>query len=213
MKTVKTSLKQQDTYVYIDVSNIRLACLKTLDFRLDFVKLLAYFKQKYPNLKSVRYYEGIAKGDEKKRERFSYLEDLGYEVCPLERKSYTAESTEPVPVKCPACGHSWVHSHSKKHRLMKSNVDVYLTSDMLVTAAKATQPTRLILVSCDGDYAEAIKNIITLNKNISVAVLATPFVKDPRKNTVSARLKALYKDVPLTRYMIHDITDILQYLK
>lgn len=44
----KIACKNQDTYIYIDVSNIRSACLKTLGFMVDFAKLFDYFKEKYP---------------------------------------------------------------------------------------------------------------------------------------------------------------------
>lgn len=202
----KIARKNQDTYVYIDVSNIRWACQKTLDFRIDFVRLLDYFKQKYPNLKEVRYYEGMASGDAKKQRMFNFLKRKGYIICSLKRKSYNTTETEERDVKCPECGHEWTAEFTREHKAMKSNVDVYLASDMIAQVATTDRPTRLILVSCDGDYAEAIKVAIQLNENISVAVLATPPVKDITKNTLSVRLKALRSQTE--HYKLQNIDDI-----
>lgn len=213
MRTNKIALKNRDTYVYIDVSNIRSACYKTLDFRLDFVKLLSYFKNKYPNLKDVRYYEGIAQNDKEKRRMFNFLERKGYTICSLERKAYNSTEIEEREVKCPGCGNKWVTKIVREHRMMKSNVDVYLASDMMVQASQAERPTRLILVSCDGDYAEAIRNMISFNPNVYVAVLATPYVKNMAKNTFSVRLRRLNNEFEPPRYVIHDITDVISLVK
>lgn len=209
----KTALKNRDTYVYIDVSNIRSACYKTLDFRLDFVRLLNYFKKKYPNLRDVRYYEGIAKDDKKKQKMFNFLKRKGYTVCPLERKAYNSTEIEEYGVKCPKCGNEWTEKTVKEHKTMKSNVDVYLASDMMMQTSQAERPTRLILVSCDGDYAEAIRNMMSLNPNVYVAVLATPYVKDMAKNTLSVRLRKLNNEFEPPRYMIHDIADIMPLIE
>ncbi len=190
---------------------MRLACQKTLGKRIDFVKLLDYFKQKYTNLADVRYYEGIAKGDEKKRRMFNFLKRKGYTICDLERKSYNSVEVEEKDVKCPKCGNEWTAEFTKEHKAMKSNVDVYLASDMVAQASIVNQPTRLILVSCDGDYAEAVKRAIELNDNVSISVLATPPTKDIRKNTLSVRLKDLRGKVP--RYHLHNIADIMPFIK
>lgn len=88
MGSDKISQRRLDVYVFVDVSNIRMACQKTLGFHLDFVRLMEYFRERRPNLKDVRYYEGIAKGDEKKQKMFQFLEKRGYVICPLVRKSY-----------------------------------------------------------------------------------------------------------------------------
>lgn len=209
----KTARKRQDTYIYIDVSNIRSCCIKTSGFLIDFVKLLDYFKRRYPNLKEVRYYEGVAKGDKKKQEMFKFLEKKGYTICSLERKSYTLTETKAVEIKCPKCENEWTAEITEEHLTMKSNVDVYLASDIMMRASVADHPTRVILVSCDGDYAEMIKNALSLNNNISVSVLGTPPVRDIKKNTFSVRLKALRGELPKSRYKLHNIDDIRSVIK
>lgn len=209
-KVNKTLRKYQDTYIYIDVSNIRSACLKTLGFRIDFVRLLDYFKQKYPNLREVRYYEGIATNDTKRRRMFNFLERKGYTICALKRKSYNFVEVEKQNMKCPRCGYGWNAESAKERKMMKSNVDVYLASDMLVRASVTNCPVRLILVSCDGDYAEAIRNMLNLNENVSVSVLATPKTKELGKNTLSVRLKDLLNELPRDRYSLNYVDAIKQ---
>ncbi len=209
----KIARKNQDTYVYIDVSNIRSSCLKTLDFLINFTKLMDYLKQKYPNLKEVRYYEGIAANDQKKLRMFKFLKRKGYTICSLERKSYSSIEIEEKDVKCPKCNHKWTTKFTKEHKSLKSNVDVYLASDMIAQASITTQPTRLILISCDGDYTEAIKTAINLNNHISIAVLATPPVRNMAKNTLSIRLKNLLNELPKEKYSLNYISAIQEKIK
>lgn len=114
-------------------------------------------------------------------------------------------------MKCPKCNNEWTAKFTHERKALKSNVDVYLASDMIARASIANHPTRLILVSCDGDYAEAIKTAINLNKNISIAVLATPKVKDLNKNALSVRLRQLAAQI--SRYILQDITSIQNYIE
>lgn len=205
----KNPLQHLDTYIFIDVSNIRWACLKTLNLWLEFSELADYFKQKYPNLKDLRYYEGIAVGDTAKQRTFGYLTHKGYTICPLERKSYTSTEVEEREVKCPKCGNEWVAEFSRERKAMKSNVDVYLASELLGVAYLATKPIHIVLVSCDGDYAEMIKCALK-NPNVTVSVLATPPVRDFTKNTLSVRLRQVFVDYPMTteRYHLQSISPL-----
>ena len=205
----KNPLHDLDTYVFVDVSNIRWACLKTLDLWLEFSELADYFKRKYHSLKDLRYYEGIAIDDEKKKRTFDYLVRKGYTICPLERKSYTSTEAEEREVKCPKCGNEWVAKFSRERKAMKSNVDVYLASDLVRLATLADHPIHIVLVSCDGDYAEMIKNALN-NPNVIISVLATPPVRDWTKNTLSTRLRQIFLDYPTStrRYHIHNIGNL-----
>lgn len=207
----EVTLKDQDTYIYIDVSNIRWACQKTLGFRIDFVRLLEYFRQKYPNLKDVRYYEGIAIGDTKKRRMFNFLEYRGYTICALERKTYNSMEIDRQDVEYPKCGTRWTTESVRRRKAMKSNVDVYLATELLAIAHRVSNPTHIILVSCDGDYAEMIKNALE-NENVSISVLATPPAKTTKKNTLSVRLRALRKDKNALRYQLTNIAGIAELI-
>lgn len=209
---VGNRLVNRDTYAFIDVSNIRAACLKTLGFRVDFKKLLVYLREKYPNLKDVRYYEGIAKGDVRKHARFRHLESCGYTICPLERKSYITTESEAFNVECSECGHKWVQKVVRERRVMKSNVDVYLATELLAVANDAKTLTHIILLSCDGDYAEMIKSAISRNENVSVSVLATPPVEDVTRNTLSVSLRRLRNELS-SRYQLTNIASIIDLIR
>lgn len=193
-----------DTYVFIDVSNIRAACVRTLGFNIDFFKLLDYLRKKYPKLKNVYYYEGISSGDKRKRAEFSKLAKAGYEVKSLERKVYVEPPVyrEVVCKKCKAMRRVQV---LKKATKMKSNVDVYLATDLLRLAYLARKKTHIILVSCDGDYAEMIKSALETNPRITISVLGTPAVKSG-KNTFSMRLQEMRGKVP--NFHIRNIQNI-----
>lgn len=205
----RKNLSDFDTYVFIDASNIRATCLKTLGLKIDFKKMADYFRKKYPQLKEIRYYEGIAKGDAEKEQVFRRLEKVGYKVCSLSRKAYLSPAVY-KNVRCRKCGNVWKTQLMKKTMTMKSNVDVYLATELLDRAYSARRRTHLILVSCDGDYAEMIRNAVLRNKKVSVSVLATPPSKNIKKNTLSIRLRELFNEIP--RYELRDISDIRDYV-
>lgn len=160
----------------------------------------------------MRYYEGIARGDARKRARFEHLKDCGYTVCPLERKSYVTIENEAFDVKCPECEHEWVEEIRKERRVMKSNVDAYLATELLAVANDVKFPIHVVLVSCDGDYAEMIRSAISRNENVSVSVLATPPVRDASKNTLSVSLRRLRNELPL-RYQLTNIATIVDKIR
>lgn len=207
-----------DTYVFIDVSNIRAACVRTLGFNIDFIKLIGYLRRKYPKLKNVYYYEGIANGDTKKQAEFDRLEAVGYSICALERKAY---ANPPIykEVKCRNCKATRRVQVLKKVTKLKSNVDVYLATDLLKLAYLTKKPVRIILMSCDGDYAEMIRSAIETNPKVRIDVLATPVVHNVAKsggtsdgkNTCSTRLQKMRGK--LKNFSMLDIGMIEDYIK
>lgn len=210
-KSTKKPLSHQDTYVFIDASNIRSACLKTLGVKIDFFRLYDYFEHKYPNLKEVRYYEGIARDDVKKRATFASLEKKGYIVCGLERKSYISSDIYDLKLTCPKCKYSWDRKFARRNKTLKSNVDVYLATDLLSRAYEADKALHIVLVSCDGDYAEMIESAILKNAKLSISVLATPPAHDFKRNSLSVRLRQLCRKLP--RYQLTNIADILLHIR
>lgn len=205
MKQSGGKITDLPTYVLIDVSNIRSSCLKTCDFKIDFTKLYDYLKRKYPKLQDIRYYEGVAKGDKRKITEFKKLEKLGYTIKSLSRKSYINKAVI-KNIECKECHHKNRVKVLPQTKKLKSNVDVYLATELLKIAFSAKKPTHIILFSCDGDYAEAIK-AATENPNIKVTVVATPSIKDIDKNTLSTRLKELRRYIP-NQYKLYNIEDI-----
>ncbi len=214
------SLAELDTYIFVDASNIRSACLKTLGWRLDFGKLAWHFTNKYRHLQEMRYYEGIAQDDWKKRKTFRKLKEVGYKICSLKRKSYTDELIMEDDVACDSCGASQSVVLTKEVTKLKSNVDVYLASELLKTAFLAKRPVHIILVACDGDYAEMIKCALSVNRNVCITVIATPVVplitlpngKTKNINSCSTRLQAL-KGKKNPRFYLTDIRDIQDYIQ
>lgn len=171
------------TYIFIDASNIRSACLKTLNLKINFLKLMQYLKKKYPNLKEARYYEGISPNDREKLRYFRRLEYVGYTVRPLVRQTYIGNAKV----------------------IRKSNVDVYLTSELLRLALLTTEPIDIVLFACDGDYAEMLK-IAAENKLVNLFVVAPPLTRRIETNSLSRRLTELRGKIP--RFSLANIEDI-----
>lgn len=189
----KPSLRNQDTYVFVDVSNIRYACRRSCNFDINFRKLYYYLQGKYVNLQKARYYEGIASNDEKKQRYFQRLEKTGWTICSLERKSYTNEAKY-ADFECSKCGTVNTVQILPEITKLKSNVDVYMAVDMVKCAMQATEPIHIILVSCDGDFTEAIHGILSVNPDVFITVMATPMTRI--NNCLSVRLKNLRSELP-----------------
>lgn len=204
------SLSELETFVFVDASNIRSCCLKTLGWKPSFVKMGKYFTNRYQHLKEVRYYEGIADNDTEKHTEFGRLSEAGYIICALQRKSYTDETELKGKVDCKQCGTTQQVRLTKRVVKLKSSIDVYLATELLKIAYSAEQPVHIILVSCDGDYAEMIKAALDYNKNVYVSVIATPVVKN-RRNTCSTRLQGLRRYSP--NFYLIDIRDIEKYIR
>lgn len=204
----KHTLKARKTFVFIDVSNIRYVCKYSLGFELDFKKYYKYFQNKYPNLQEVRYYEGIASGDKKKRQYFRHLAKIGYTICSLERKSYT-NGAKYATFECSKCKTSNTVQIFPETTKLKSNVDVYMTVDMIKRAVQATEPIHIILVSCDGDFSETIRGILSVNPNVFITVMATPTTKT--NNCLSVRLKNLRNELPNDMVLVN-VNTIRKYI-
>jgi len=186
----KTIVANLPTYIYIDGSNIRLACRKGCGFELDFKKLYDYFCTKYPNLINVQYFEGISIGDTKKEAIFNNYRNYGYEVIPLSRKSYTTPAKY-KSFQCSDCGKVNRVKTADSVLVMKSNIDVLLCSRVMADVAKCDTPSHFVIVSCDGDYAEMICQILSDSPDVYVSVLSTPYQKN--NNYLSIRYKDLIK--------------------
>ena len=93
---------------------------------------------------------------------------------------------------------------------LKSNIDVYLTSDLLECVARSKDPINIIILSCDGDYAEAIKTTLRLSPDSCVTVLATPVTE--ANNCLSVRLKQLSRELDRSNYKLSNINNIRDYI-
>lgn len=197
----KINLKQLNTFVYIDASNIKNA-LRVLNVTIDWQKLYSYFKENYINLRQIMYFEGIDRDDVVKQKEFNGLKNIGYLLKTLSRKSYI-DSPKNKIYKCKYCQKENTVNISPKSVKLKSNVDVYLCTEVLANVISPHQPIHIIILSCDGDYAEMIRKILDLKKDIFVSVFATPFTKN--NNYLSIRLKELQR---IDRYYLVNILNI-----
>ena len=202
----KVYLKGLPVYVYIDASNIKNA-LKTFNIDIDFLKLYQYFMHKYSNLIAVKYFEGIDKEDIVQKNHLKKLEKAGYIVKSLERKTYL-KPAKYKNIRCINCGKQNKIQILKETKKFKSNIDVYLCSELMGDLLNKRKKFHAIILSCDGDYAEMIKNVLNINNNIYISVLDTPFVKN--NNYLSVRLKELRN---VDRYQLVNILNIGDKIK
>lgn len=114
-------------------------------------------------------------------------------ICALERKSYTNEAKY-ADFECLECGAVNTVQVLPETTKLKSNVDVYMAVDMMKCAIQATEPIHIILVSCDGDFTEAIHGILSVNPDVFITVMATPVTRT--NNCLSVRLKNLRSELP-----------------
>ncbi|MEI7579502.1 MAG: NYN domain-containing protein [bacterium] len=197
----KLNLKELDTYVYIDSSNIRNA-LKMSNRRMDWKMLFDYLSSTYKNLLSTKYFEGIDKNDNVKLNEFKVIETYGYELKTLGRKAYI-NSAKYKTFKCINCKEKNTVEILKESKTLKSNIDVYLCSELMGELINISKESHAIILTCDGDYAEMIRNLLKKNKNIHISVFATPFSKT--NNYLSVRLKELER---IDRYYLVNIMNI-----
>lgn len=199
----EVKISELPTYVYIDSSNINFACKRGLGIDLDYKKLYKYLKRKYPQLKEVSYFEGREIEDAEKAKIFRAYEKVGYTMKILERKKYILQPVFRYK-KCPSCNQRVKICTAPKSIKLKSNIDVFLCSEMMFDALKEKRPTHFMLLSCDGDYAEMIKKIIENCPKAHITVLATPFTKP--ENFLSIRLQQLKGELP--RFELANIANI-----
>lgn len=88
---------------------------------------------------------------------------------------------------------------------------MFLASEVLELAYESTGPLHIIIISCDGDYAEAIR-IAAKNPQISITVIATPTTSIRTNNSLSIRLKDLRRELP-GQYHLNNIEAIRDSIK
>ncbi len=78
-------------------------------------------------------------------------------------------------------------------------------SEMMFDAMSARGETHLILLSCDGDYAEMIKKLLRSLPKLHITVLATPYTTPV--NFLSKRLMGLTKELG-KQYLLRSMLEI-----
>lgn len=199
----EVKVSELPTYVYIDSSNISFACKRGLGIDLDYRKLYKYLKRKYPKLQKISYFEGKEVEDVEKAKIFKTYTKIGYTMKILERKKYILPPVFRYK-KCPNCKQRIKICTTPKSIKLKSNVDVFLCSEIMFDALRKKHPAHFVLLSCDGDYAEMIKKIIENCPKVHITVLATPFTRP--ENFLSIRLQQLKGELP--RFELANIANI-----
>lgn len=133
------------TAVFIDSANVYYSC-KTLSWKIDYQKLLDYFKQN-TNLYRIAFYGAINPENEKERKFHDFLEIIGYVVKHKEIKFIKDENDKLYG------GHH------------KGNIDVDLTIDAV---HYRDDYNTFILLSGDSDFESLIKYLKTFKKRCIV---------------------------------------------
>ena len=94
------------------------------------MKLMTYFREKYPRLLSVKYFEGVEDGDAEKITELEQLQHAGYEIYTLARKTY-ADPAIFRRFSCEKCYHKQEIMVLKSQKKLKSNIDVFLATECL----------------------------------------------------------------------------------
>ena len=167
------------TAVFIDSSNIYFA-QKSLNWRIDFKKLLEYFKSQV-DLTSAYFYTAYDSSSRKQRKFLDFLEMIGFIV-----------STKKV---------KFIKDNSfKEGGFHKGNLDVELTIDAVYNAESYVNA---VIVSGDSDFEALIKFlkaqrkrclVISTKGHVSIELLRQAKFIDIKKLQVFIKLKPLIID-------------------
>jgi len=133
------------TAVFIDASNIYFS-QKTLEWRIDFKKLLDYFK-KEADLSRIAFYGALNPDNERERKFHDFLEIIGY-VVRHKKIKFIKDATD--------------QEHGGHN---KGNVDVDLTIDAVHFK---NDYDSFILLSGDGDFESLLKYLKVYHKRCIV---------------------------------------------
>lgn len=131
------------TYAFIDASNLFYGGEKSLGWKIDYQKLLAYLKKRY-GVERAYYFGGIDKRDAKKAAFYSKLRKFGY-------KLYLR------PVK--------TYKQSDGTIKRKANCDVDMT---LHLAKRRKSFDNVLVLSGDGDFLPVLKYLRESGKKVII---------------------------------------------
>ncbi|MBU0648163.1 NYN domain-containing protein [Patescibacteria group bacterium] len=197
----KLALNKIPTFVYIDASNIRNA-LRHNSLMIDFPMLFAYLQKKYKKIRKIKYFEGLHQKDTIKQEELAEYESDVVEIKTLSRKSYTNRAKY-KNFRCNNCQTNNKVQVLKPNKKFKSNIDVYLCSELMSDVINRKRKTHIVLYTCDGDFAEMIKKLMEINSLLYFTVVAPPY--SSTNNYLSSRFKELGV---FERYFLVDIFSI-----
>lgn len=155
------------TIMFIDNSNIfRNLNLVGSDFRIDYKRFHMAMEKEGPIWETHFFATEAIDEDyarEKQNDFYNFLRlSLGYNVHTVRLK--TRE------VRCQNCGMNWL-SHVEK------GIDVWLASKMLILLSRQAFDT-CVLVSGDGDYLEAVKEVRNMAKKVELVAFRGSYSRE-----------------------------------
>lgn len=208
MKKKQDENKSNQTEVnvaYIDASNIRNAMLKS-NVVIDFISTANYLRKAH-GCGLIKYYEGIAVGDQKSQSRHDLLSRSGIKVRTLKRQSYY-DAAITKQFQCSSCSEKNVVEVVPSRVKFKSNCDVKLVVDALYDSY-TIGTKNLYFLTCDGDFADLFNTLIRKGHRVSVIA---PAYKAKKNNYTSKKITDLSRYYTTEEFRFIDAGSIKDYL-
>lgn len=177
-------------YAFIDVQNTETTALKTLNFQIDWIKLLDYLETRW-NCQKVFFYPGIQHGDDERGAEFSALSERGAIVRP--KYYYVYKNQDRIAkIMCPTCDTEILHRMDMGTN-WKCNCDVELTVDILENVRENTE---IMLFTGDGDFEFLIHKVIEKGGIVTLVSSAKKIRKGPQYfiSRLSTKLRKLTEE-------------------
>ncbi len=190
---VRTKIvKKKVIYAFIDAANLFYGGEKSLGWKIDYKKLLAYLKTKFGVSKAF-YYAGVDVGTYKSTTNIINLDSVVHnfhkkymkrETTEFERKEiYTFLKRIKFYEKLDSFGYKLRLKptkvfHNGKQSVKKANCDVDLTFDLM---RYISQYTGLVILSGDGDFAPVLDYLRRKGKSLNILARSERTAKEIRQ--------------------------------
>jgi len=163
------SMNKLKTKIYIDGANV-FYTQKKLGWSIDWKKMKGYIE---PSREVVewRYYVGVKEGDEKMQKYLRYLDAIGFNLFTKALKKIRIYDNEIL------------FKTYKTNFIYKSNVDVEITTDILLDKARIGE---IIIFTGDSDFRYLVKKLKDVGEKVVIF---------SSKKTISWELKLEASDV------------------
>lgn len=166
---------------------------------VDYVKFYWWLKHK-KHVAKIFLYVGLLDGDTNRKNKYTGLAKLGYEMKIKPVQVYGGKVIE-INCTCPECGHDFVHEAQLSDR-SKANCDAELTVDVTRACMTDGECDEIIVFSGDGDFAYLYEFVVgKLKKKVQVF---SP-LKYPASLLTSGKLKQLNKDGCISLYNLESV--------
>jgi len=183
--------KKDETYAFIDASNLFYGGEKSLGWKMDYQKLLQYLKEKYGVSKTF-YYAGIDIGKYQPTEKIDLAQLIKHFTSELENPDLTEAEIVLIDryiqrakfyQKLQEFGYELIIKPVKifgegDNQTKKANCDVDLTFDLM---RYMSQYRKLIILSGDGDFAPVLQYLKKKHKEVHVLARGNRTAKEMRQ--------------------------------